>query len=285
MNSKRKGSLSRDWDKLTRQLSKPKPWPLPLPEALPLGAIRLWPAVFQHRRPRGYEGAAHVRKMAEAIGRGRMLDPLTVWWDGKAWACIDGHHRYDAYQSAGIGGDQPVPVVVFSGPLEVAMGLAASANSKDKLTMSSAEKSDAAWRMVAATNLSKAVIATAAGVSESTVANMRRARAILESRCSFTGDGLETTAMGDVRDLRWMEAKARAAGTKPADFDYEEHSERKAQEMALALRRALGKEGAKYPEILARALDIYDTRLMDQLVDWWTGSDQEPDEEAECEAA
>jgi len=226
-----------------------------------------------------------VRKMAEAIGRGRMLDPLTVWWDGRAWACIDGHHRYDAYLSAGIGGDQPVPVVVFGGTLEAAMGLAASVNSKDKLTMSSAEKSDAAWRMVAATDLSKAVIATAAGVSESTVANMRRARVILESRCSATGDDVEMTAMGDFRDLRWMEAKAQAAGTKPADFDYEEHSERKAQEMALALRRALGKEGAKYPEILARALDIYDTRLMDQLVDWWTGSDHEPDEEAECEAA
>lgn len=49
--------------------------------------------------------------------------------------------------------------------------------------------------------------------------------------------------------------------------------------MALALRKALGTEGAKYPEIFARALELYDARLPDALAEWWSTSDDDEEEE------
>lgn len=164
--------------------------------------------------------------------------------------------------------DHAIPVEVFEGTLEQAMGRAASANTKDKLVMSSAAKSNTAWRLVSATGLSKMATADASGVGESTVAAMRRVFAQLTARATPSNEfGVSTVA--DLRDLSWAEAKRLAAGQDEADFDWETANEKKAQAMALALRKALGKEGGRYPEVLARALDIYDSRLARQLVDLW----------------
>lgn len=281
MSRKRGGTLSHDWHVLRVQLSKAKPQPMPLPVELPLGKIRMWPNVFQHRRTGGHEGAGHIRKMIAAIDvrKGRMLDPMTVWWDGKAWACVDGHHRHAAYMGASVGRSHAVPVEVFEGSLAEAMGHAASANSKDKLAMSSGEKSDAAWRMVAVADMSRADAASASGVSESTVANMRRVRLQLEARASAVDDMTVMSGV-DYRDLSWADARRLAAGTRAVDFDWDAANEVKAQEMAVALKRALGKEGGKYPEILARALEIYDTRLVDQLVELWNWKTEVADEDA-----
>ena len=270
MSGKRGGSPSTDYKKLTNQLLKGKAQPKLLPSALPLGSIRLWPNVFQHRRPGGHASEGHVRRMSSAVdvNRQKMLSAITVWWDGKSWACVDGHHRYAAYRAAAVGA-HPIPVDVFEGSLADAMGRAAVANSKDKLDMSSAEKSDAAWRMVALTDMSKAQAALASDVSESTVAAMRRVRSLLEARVAGLSDDFTGVVSVEFRDLRWSEAKRLAAGAEPADFDRDSANEIKAQKMAVLIVKALGREGSKYPEILARALDIYDTRLMDRLVECW----------------
>ena len=95
--------------------------------------------------------------------KSRTFDALTVWWDGKGWACVDGHHRHAAYKVAGVG---TIPVNVFVGSLAQAMAAAAGANTKDKLIMTRTEKSDAAWHMVTMIEMSKAEVAAAAGVSE-----------------------------------------------------------------------------------------------------------------------
>ena len=64
------------------------------------------------------------------------------------------------------------------------------------------------------------------------------------------------------------------------DFDQEKADEKKAQEMALALKQALGNEAAKYPEVFARALELYDTRLPDALAEWWGTPDDDETEES-----
>lgn len=162
--------------------------------------------------------------------------------------------------------------------LEQAIERAASANTKDKLAMSSAAKSNTAWRLVSATGLSKMATADASGVGESTVAAMRRVFAQLTARATPSND-FEVSPGADIRDLSWAEAKRLAAGQDEPDLDRESANEKKAQVMALALRKALGKEGGRYPEIFARASDIFDTRLVSQLIDHWRDSEDDQDAE------
>ena len=276
MKRKSGNSLAADYTTLTKQLAKGK-YPATQPTTLPLSEITRWPKVFQHRSEGGAAGKSHILSLTAEINkrRNKQVDPITVWWDGKAWACVDGHHRYEAYLKAEVEGTHAVPVQIFSGTLNQAMGEAAVSNTRDKLPMSRAEKSNAAWHLVAMTDMSKAEVSTASTASESTVATMRRVLAQLEAKASEVTDDLIASPKGDHRDLNWAEAKCLAEGRDAVDFDRDTANEKKAQEMALALLKALGTEGAKYPEIFARALAIYSPRLPDALADWWRLSDED----------
>ncbi|ATG49286.1 hypothetical protein CEW89_17910 [Celeribacter ethanolicus] len=66
------------------------------PTALPLSKLKVAPAVFQ---PREFFSERHVKALATAIKAqgGQPLEPLTVWYSGRDWYVIDGHHRLEAY--------------------------------------------------------------------------------------------------------------------------------------------------------------------------------------------
>ena len=275
MKKKTGYSLVDDYATLSRQLAKGNPQPSPRPSGLTLEDIKLWPKVFQHRGFAGPASKAHVLKLTASIkkNRNKTLDPITVWWDGKGWACVDGHHRHQAYGAAKLGSGHIIPVEAFEGALGQAMAKAAQANTSNKLDMTSAEKSDAAWHLVTMTLLTKEETAAAARVSESTVASMRRVFNQLKERTNTAGDSLSVTPGGDCADLSWANAKRLAEGREAPDFDREVANEKKAQAMALELRKAMGTEGGKYPEILARALELYDPRLPEVLADWWSTQD------------
>ncbi len=275
-------SFEADCTTLSAQVAKGKPQPAKLPSELPLAEIKQWPKVFQHRSFLGYVSESHIKTLATAIKRSKSksLDPILIWWDGKGWACVDGHHRHAAYALAEVGSKHLVPVEVFRGTLWQAMGAAASANTRNKLAMSSAEKSNAAWRIVAMTEMSKAEAAIATGVSESTVASMRKICNQLEAMVNATLSELSISPHSNFRDLSWEQAKRLAEGRDEVDFDWDEANEKKAQEMAAALRKAIGKEGWKKPEVLARALELYAERLPEQLVEFWGyREDPEADEQ------
>ncbi len=176
----------------------------------------------------------------------------------------------------------PVPVEVFQGTLWHAMGAAGAANTKNKLQMSAAEKSNTAWRLVAMTDMSKAEAAKAACVSESTVANMRKVFNQFEAKIAASIDDLTSPPHAHFRDLSWADAKRLAEGRDEVDFDWEKANERKANEMALALRKAIGKEGWKQPEVLARALELYGKRLPEQLVEFWGSQEDSKDDDEEA---
>jgi ParB-like chromosome segregation protein Spo0J len=276
-------SLIDDYATITKQLDKGKQ-PTEQPTVLPLASIKLWPKVFQHRGFAGSESKGHVLRLTAAIKKSKshMLDPITVWWDGNAWACVDGHHRHDAYTAAELGSAHLVPVQVFEGTLGQAMALAAMENTKDKLAMSSREKSNTAWRLVAMTDMTKSETAKAACVSESLVSAMRRVVIKLDAEISDAANDLSRSAYSEFRELNWADAKRLSEGRDAADFDHDEVSEKKAQEMALSLRKALGPTGgAKNLEVFARALEIYDSRLPDLLADWWRILDDEEEEVTE----
>ena len=274
MSQRNKGSLTGEWGKLEAQLARNKPQPV-APTGLPLNSIRLRPTVFQHRDPNEHEGKAHIRKLVESIGRSRSktLEPLTVWWDGAGWTGIDGHHRHAAYAAAQVGSGHIVPVDVFVGSLGEAMAKAAAGNSKNKLPMTTAEKAQSAWRLVVMDqSLSKAAVAESASVSQATVANMRR----VHKQLSDAAEASDFDApSGDHRNLRWADARRLAGGREARDVDWEAKDEKDAIAMAHAIRKAIGDRGSKKLHVLARALEIYDSRLEDTLMDYWGAKDDE----------
>lgn len=277
MSRHNKGSLTGEWGKLEAQLARGKPQP-GVPTGLALNSIRLRPNVFQHRDPNEHEGKAHVRKLVESIGRSRSrtLEPLTVWWDGRGWTGIDGHHRHAAYTAAQIGANHIVPVDVFVGSLGEALAQAAAGNSQNKLAMTTAEKTQAAWRMVVMDDsLSKAFVADKAGVSQASVANMRR----VHKQLCDAAEGADFDApTGDHRNLRWPDARRLANGGEARDVDWEAKDEKEAVAMAAAIRKAIGSRGSKKLHVLARALELYDSRLADTLMDYWSEKVDEDDD-------
>jgi hypothetical protein len=144
------------------------------------------------------------------------------------------------------------------------MAHAVGANSRDKLTMSRAEKTEAAWRLVVGTELSKSKIVKAANVADGTVGRMRRIRTELK-------DGHPST---DLSALTWHKAQRLAEG-KQADenVDWDARIEQEAKEMAAKLQKAIGKRGHDRLEAFARALEIAYPRLPPFLKEHWTRLD------------
>ncbi|MDP3192615.1 ParB N-terminal domain-containing protein [Rhodoferax sp.] len=266
MSRSKQLTRSEVWSELRYQLANGKPMPATKPATLTLRRIKLWPEVFQQRRPAKFASDAHIRTLAskaKASTHG-VLDPLTVWWDGKTWACIDGHHRMEAYRTTGV---SDIPVAVFEGSIEEALTLSAKANTRDKLQMSRGEKSNAAWHLVVVTKLSKAAQAEASGVSERQVAHMRRVKEILEAK-----------GERNLQDLSWETARRMAAGEDVSQEWDEGEIEKRAEEMATRLHKALGKTASKQIEVFARAVELYSPTLASGLVEYWQEQDENEEE-------
>ena len=244
------------FEDLVQKIETGKPQPKLLPQHLHLNTIKRRPEVFQHRRPSQGASATHIRELAVAA-RGQDLDPLTVWWDGKYWTLIDGHHRSMAYIQAGKG-MSAVPVEVFEGTPNEALARAAMANTKVKLMMSPSEKSSAAWRLVViAPTMSKSAQAVAGGVSERLVASMRTAKATLLR---------QGRAPSELAEMTWESARRSAKGVDADDWSPEEE-EKRIEQMALALRKALGATAERQPDIFWRAIEVYSPQLARALAD------------------
>jgi hypothetical protein len=82
------------------QTDNPKP-PPDSPSTLPHRQIRLEPLVFQPRTFKGFAGAseAHIEGLMYAIRHApdHLINPIDIWWSGKRWLVIYGHHRLYAY--------------------------------------------------------------------------------------------------------------------------------------------------------------------------------------------
>lgn len=255
-----------------KQLEKQSAAGAPRPElAIPylgLKHIKRRPEVFQHRAPLSHVSDAHIGILTKALSSGKDLDPIKVWWDGTGWNCIDGHHRIEAYIRAGKGGPYQVPVEVFKGTLAEAIAEAARGNTRDKLPMDAREKLAAAWRLVTLGLYSKADIVELAGVSDGTVANMRRVRTKL----------LDMKRGRDLSELTWNSARLEAAGEEPSIIDWDEQLETEAQAFADALAKHFGKRIHKRREAFIRALEIYDAQLPEEMIRQWRDRLDEDDE-------
>lgn len=248
------------------------------PERLPMSSIKQATGLFQPR----YDSIAyapgrsdgHVKGLARIVRAGRDLDPVTVVALGNEWFLVDGHHRLAAYAEAGRGGDYAVPVRIENSDLrgqarlDWAIALSFADNQKSRLNISDADKADGAWRAVASgAEGSKRDLAATFGVSESTIANMRRVCGEIEE------------AGGDQHMLMsWRSAKlelARLQGTGQASDP--EYAEKRKRIVAKHLRPVMDMGLA--PGELAEALEAYSPGIVDQMALARNADEEEDDQE------
>jgi ParB-like chromosome segregation protein Spo0J len=263
--SKFAGSLLQEKLKIELQLATGKPQPHKLPSSLSLGKIKVIPEVFQHRKHVPWKSEPHIKTLAKVIASNQSIEPITVWWGGKHWICIDGHHRLEAYKVAD-SSLLEIPVRVFEGTIDEALKEAAAGNSRDKLGMTSSEKLDAAWRLtISSDTLSKADVVKATGVSEGSVAAMRRAKNHL----------LADRPNRDLSEMNWLSARDLANGKEVEAINWDEKLEKDAEKLAAILAKNLPPDTRKSPELFARAIEIYDTRMADALSEYWNTHENE----------
>ncbi|WP_284280717.1 ParB/RepB/Spo0J family partition protein, partial [Bradyrhizobium liaoningense] len=130
-------------------------------------------SVFQWRggaRADKREREEHIRTLATALkNQGTPLERLTVWPVAGRLYVLDGHHRLAAYDT--VKWPKPIPVEVFEGDLDEARLRALAGNIKDKLRMTSRQKSEVAWR-ITKENIGKL---SAEGVADATTISRRQA--------------------------------------------------------------------------------------------------------------
>lgn len=243
------------------------------PTVLPIGQYRFADRVFQPRTFEGDTGASeeHKKDLYEALLRGDTLPPILVWWGGRHWYVIDGHHRaiaynrvHDAWGKGQLKGTEAplclygVAVEVFSGSLNAAIVKAAELNSRTKLPMTKGDKLERAWKLVVLEDeeLSKSMIARATGIAGRTVATMRSTLAALKT---------ENPELNP-EDLTWEEARK---GNKDAPKD-DQWEQRQATKWAKAMGRAFGQQPGRLPHVFALAIEKYAETLPPKLVEsWW----------------
>ncbi|MGO9682019.1 MAG: ParB N-terminal domain-containing protein [Beijerinckiaceae bacterium] len=237
------------------------------PIGLHLKEIHTAPTVFQWRLANEEIVAdeQHVRELARIIRSKKTpqpLDAILVTPIGSRFFVVDGHHRLDAYHTAGWKG--PVPVVYLETSLEDARVEALRRNIKNQLPMTRGSKSEAAWRLMVVRfkdptkTLSWQQIADLTTVNRSTVARMNR---VLER---FKEEAAKVT---------WREARR-----LDRDKDAEEHAEgpdafwdarKEKQARILASYLAKGPSLTKDPEVTAMALHMVSGALPELLVGQW----------------
>jgi hypothetical protein len=238
----------------------------PRHERLPLANIRRVPALFQART--GEEDDRHVAELARAVKTAKTLEPLLVMQIGRQVYLLDGHHRWLAYEQAGI--CDAVPVTYFEGTVDEAVLAAGRANTRAKLPMIAQERQNFAWRLVLLGSYSKAQTAEASGVSERQVAVMRQVKKTLGAPAhDYTS---------------WWQARREAHGRdgQMSDEDREVWKEERAADYADRIGKACGPKFRNNAEVAAMALERYFGRrlgdMLGYLRDYFPEEFTDPDE-------
>lgn len=230
---------------------------------LALKDIRVATQVFQWRNPGMVPSDDLIFDLAKATQNTGALDPILVLPVADKYYVIDGHHRLAAYITAGWKGD--IPATVFDGSLDEAIREALRSNSKNKLSMTTNERREAAWGLVKLgkpgawpDSITETMQLT--GVGKGSVDRMRAAWTKLHSG-----------QYGDVKDLAglsWWQAKAKLDGKEQQAFDEASWLEKRAQNLANDIDRA-NLHLSKNPEITALALEMLDPGLPAALMALW----------------
>ncbi|WP_298623058.1 hypothetical protein, partial [uncultured Zoogloea sp.] len=190
---------------------------------------------------------------------------------GHSYGCSSGAGSqgdwgFGDFQSLRISPGEHPKQPIETSQLEAAIARAAEGNTRDKLPMSSREKTETAWRLtLAETSFSKAKVAELSGASARTVATMREVRAKL----------IQLHPERDLSELSWNRARMLAKGEEAEEINWDDRIEQEAREFANLLAKHLGKRGHQRREAFARALEIYDDGLPAFLRGHWATDDDE----------
>lgn len=248
------------------------------PTSLPLENIKYATGVLQPRTLNGERSQSdeHVKDLVRLIKDSdtHLLDPVVVWWSGRNWRCLDGHHRLLAYKEANkkLKLKTPIvdiPVEVFAGSFEEAHAHAIRLNSKIKLNMSHDDRMESAWQQVCLdTKRDRKVtdIASLTKVSVSLVEKMRRYhRTLLTNETLWEDNGFQKVPRVP-EGMSWNMARQIVEGRKVLR-DYGD-AEMKAEAKALGykLRKTCGAMLSKKPTVTALALREYSRQLPKMLI-------------------
>lgn len=245
-------------------------------------------AVFQPRSLQGQLGEeAHLlREVTDAIRRAGVdtLDPVVVWWSGKKFVVVDGHHRLIAIRRFNRDNRNRrgfrklrVPVSIVTGEIAEAKRYSTSENGKAKLSMRKEDRVNWAWKQVALHfgGIDKGSFVMARRcrdlhVSERLLQQMKATfRKIVPeaspSECS------ERDRVFEVSEMTWAKAQRVAEGNLEADLEFTDEKRERAIETATRkLVRALGTQAFSDPrraEITGEAMLRISERFL-ELAGW-----------------
>ena len=245
-------------ERLRREKAENPQPPYRTPERLHLKEISTEPLVFQVRAA-GLD-MERVEEIAGDLSAPDLDDPIHVWWGGKRWIVIDGHHRLAAHRLAQERGGEARKVAVKAHPtmpLEEALGAASLLNAREKVTITREERGDAAWRLVCCGTGSIKEQAAWSGAGKSQISIMRGVFDRLQAK---------RIPHETLIDRGWDWSRALDQGKNKGEFN-PDMIEVQAQEWAKKLGRALGGQRlAESPEVLARALQIISPALPSGLI-------------------
>jgi hypothetical protein len=251
-----------DKESLEARISSGEPRPEGVTE-LPIEEIEVVESVFQHRSGNAAASHKHLETLSKSVRKQKSLrfDPVTVFWVGDGWVLVDGHHRYDAYQEAKV--TEPIPVRVFSGSLDEAINEALRGNSRDKLSMNPREKSEAAWKLVVGTNLRVFQIVESSTRTKPTIIKMKKIKEELQEKCPGK----------DLAEISWVNAQRIHKGLDPLNSPgSDEWHNQKVQKNLKLFVKTFGDTFRGQADILWEVLDLYDSRLLDDLLERYGGS-------------
>lgn len=228
---------------LLRQLTPSAP--VNRPSRVPVQAVELLPVFDQ----RGWLDPEHVDTLVRVLANGAKLPPLSVLEAGGRLFLVDGQYRLAAHTAyaARFGRTRhKVAVAYFEGSPEQAFLSATARNGSHGIPLTSAQRSNAAWRMTLMGGLTRSQINEATLVSPRRLTDMNRVKAELGERAPRFAAWL--AALGEVRGARdW-------GGLSEDDIDARHDEE--ALDMANRTTRVCGASLVDKPEVLARMVEI-----------------------------
>lgn len=264
--TKKTPSRGKAWAKLTKAYSGGKPQPS-IGDSLSLWSIQIIPEVFQVRAPNEADSIRHITDLAGVIKAQGSVDPISVWWSGAEWVCIDGHHRLAAYEKAGV---EQVKVKVEVGAPQAMLILSTNENKKNRLHMGTAERAEAAWRLTCLPEEirpSKKDTAAITGLGTSAIGDQRRVHASLTGHHDYTAAA--------VQDMTWWAARRLEKGLTDGEPGGQEWEEREVEEMCKQLGKTWGTLHDSKVELFLRALQRWDRRLQERAPSEWAPESEE----------
>lgn len=229
--------------------------PRPVPRIVRLDRILTDEGSFQPRG--GGLNEAHVSALQEVLRQGNQLDPMCLWEDPVTGALTvaDGHHRLEAYRRHAK--TKSVPAAVYHCDKRTALLIPIQDNAKARLPLQYDDRANWAWKLTVEGEQSKATVVAYCGISDGTVAHMRRV-------------WRELQAKGEEAPKSWWEAQRLNKGGEDQEWSDEERDEWRKGLVQRAHRR-FGAELAdlmkRSPEAAAELLDLCGGRQLENVMD------------------